>query len=160
MSGNVKKLSLAKVSHSEESERISSERESYQGATAVTQCCSHEEKASSFQDDQLSVVSKKPLELPFVQLARERLNFPLKFEKQAFCLDFRSSNGSSTSDCEPTSLRHFRLGIRTGLGNVSPKTTKSQFASLKKKFSSAEKVKRNPFRGRVLRSAVGSDAPD
>lgn len=37
---------------------------------------------------------------------REKLRFPLKFEKKSFCLDFTSTDGfASTSDCEPTSLR-------------------------------------------------------
>ena len=52
-------------------------------------------------DETMSFTSKLKL-LP-VATVREKLNFPLKFEKQSFCLDFRSAGGSATSDCEPTS---------------------------------------------------------
>lgn len=87
---------------------------------------------------------------------REKLCFPLKFEKSAFCLDFASAGGSATSDSEPTSLCQYRLRKRGGASTSSPNGGKS-FATLKKKFSSAEKVKKNPFSART-RHGIANNA--
>jgi len=78
---------------------------------------------------------------------REKLRFPLNFEKKSFCLDFASVGGSSTSDCEPTSLSLYRQSARSK-ANFSASGKQKQ--ALKKKFSSAEKVKRRPLRQALL----------
>ena len=87
---------------------------------------------------------------------REKLNFPLKFEKSAFCLDFSSAGGSTTSDGEQTYLSKYRLKKRGGPSTSSPRGGKT-FAMRKKKFSSAEKVKRNPFSTRT-RHGIANNA--
>lgn len=99
-------------------------------------------------DDTVSFTSKLKL-LP-VATVREKLNFPLKFEKQSFCLDFRSAGGSATSDCEPTSLRQYRIGKREGPATASRASSIKAKIALKKKFSSAEKVKKSHLIGNVL----------
>lgn len=107
------------------------------GSTSVT---NSQTRVSS--NDSCSFTSKLK-QLP-VATVREKLSFPLKFERTAFCLDFASAGGSATSDCEPTSLRQFKL--RT-IG--SPKKTSLGRSKVtvppKKKFNSAEKVKSSPF---------------
>ena len=66
-----------------------------------------------------------------VATVSEKLRFPLKFEKESFCLDFQSG-GSTTSDCEPTSVKQIKVQKTRDL------TSK---LNLKKKFNSAEKYR-------------------
>ena len=83
---------------------------------------------------------------------REKISFPLKFEKRAFCLDFTSMGGTSsaTSDCEPTCLRQYRMNSQRIGPKMSLSASKTANAPrlFKKKFNSAEKVKNHPSRAR------------
>ena len=80
-----------------------------------------------------------------VATVREKLSFPRKFERSAFCLDFASASGSATSDSESASLDKFRIRRCKGTTATSPCRGSKNSTMIKKKFSSAEKVKKNPF---------------
>lgn len=95
----------------------------------------------SCNDDSQSFTSKLK-QLP-VATVREKLSFPLQFEKKNFCLDFASGGGSATtSDCEPTSLKHYRtsLGGKTSKQFLLKSAYNPNNKKFKKKFSSAEKL--------------------
>ena len=77
------------------------EKTSEHGGPDSTTVTNSQTRLSS--EDTNSFTSKLK-QLP-VATVREKLNFPLKFEKMEFCLDFLSARSSGTSDCEPTSLR-------------------------------------------------------
>ena len=81
-----------------------------------------------------------------VATVREKLSFPMKFERSAFCLDFASASGSATSDSESASLDKFRIRrCNKGAPTTSPCRGSKNATMIKKKFSSAEKVKKNPL---------------
>ena len=89
------------------------------------------------QDSQKSAektFSKQLSRLPIATVS-EKLSFPLKFEKESFCLDFQSG-GSTTSDCEPTSVKQIKVQKSRNFAHK---------LNLKKKFNSAEK-----YRGRTI----------
>ena len=69
------------------------------GLTSTTVTNSQERSSM----ETMSFTSKLKM-LP-VATVREKLRFPLKFEKSAFCLDFASAGSSATSDSEPTYFR-------------------------------------------------------
>ena len=104
---------------------------------------------SSFDD--VRSFSSKLKQLP-VATVREKLSFPLRFEKQNFCLDFASVGGSATSDNEPKPLSKGRMWKNPTLSghDISNQTIK------KKKFSSAEKANRRPF-GQALSQSSDRD---
>ena len=76
--------------------------------------------------------------LPIATIS-EKLKFPMKFERDAFCLDFSSAN-SPASDCETTGLRLSKIRKLKGSLNSSVrrnfdfsetnKTSESELASV------------------------------
>ena len=116
----------------------------YQGCLASTTITNSHERSSA---DTMSLTSKLiccERQNPPTAAKREKLSFPLKFEKKAFCLDFASASGSNTSDSELRSVRQQYKRKRSG-----PSTTTSSLiahkasGTRKKRFSSAEKIKKD-----------------
>lgn len=70
---------------------------------AMTSCSHSSERAlsskSSKTSDGLPTFESKLKALPTATI-NEKLNFPLKFDRESFCLDFSSGPSTGTSDCE------------------------------------------------------------
>jgi len=73
--------------------------------------------SSPHESHSSEITVKKLRKLPACSIT-EKLNFPIKFDKDAFCLEFNSAK-STTSDCEPTSSILFKKL------NISPATSSS-----------------------------------
>lgn len=107
------------------------------GLASTTLTNNLETTTLSCQDEE-PALSSQLKSLPRAML-RKKLSFPLKFERNAFCLDFASAGGSATSDCEKTSLKLFRSDLKRK-GKVYEKRSIQPSKKFKKKFSSAEKL--------------------
>jgi len=98
-------------------------------------------ESTSVATTHLSSVDSSSCNVKKTPIVREKLRFPLKFDKQIFRLDFASVGGSVTSDGEANSLKKSRKRQRPS-------------QAIKKKFSSAEKVNRRPI-GKELTHSSG-----
>lgn len=63
--------------------------------------------SASMSESFHAIKFKAGLKLLPVASVREKLEFPVKFDREKFCLEFSSE--SPSSDCEPTSVRLRKL---------------------------------------------------
>lgn len=148
------------------SETLEQTSDRYQEGLASTTITNSHERSSA---DTMSLTSKlrcSDRQLPPVAAIREKLSFPLKFEKKAFCLDFTSAGGSTTSDSEFQSVRQQHRRKR---GDPTTKTSSLSVlkapGARKKRFSSAEKIKKDHpfsalFKSGLKKKNLNSDSPD